>query len=563
MHPTPLAPPSLRERIGGRWAISLRLFGVTAVLMVLASVIPLTGLNALRVGAASADIAALALQLVVIGAGFLLLNFTLFRNRAVRPVPIWWVVGVGVFIGGVRIAAILGWAVSQGIAIDDPGRLVAGSIAVLAVSSLVPPVVAYLSATHAWYTEERERLVALAAEKEADRLRAVGALRDVALAAAQRDVESARAVLHDHDARPDQVAEALLLAARGGVRPAAHDLMRRPAPAAPRVSLREVLTSEFHRNPLPVVAPAIAFALITAPRAFVAIGVLAGLAIALVAAAGVVAVFPAFRPLIRRWPRAALPITLLACIVASLPASVLLVWAFDVQAPLAASIMTTVLLMVLVLAAGMVATAEDLGEEVLERLRIPVRESEIESLAADRARDALLREIGQHLHGTVQSGLVAASYSIRSAIETDDPAALDEALEAARRALERDVSPVSTSAPEVGDAGLVALAGEWDGLLDIDWHVDGLPPSAIGPVGEVVLECLANAVVHGHATRAVVRVVRGDDHISVQVEDDGTGPMAGPVGMGSMVLTRATAGDWAMAAGPDGGAVVTARVPVP
>jgi signal transduction histidine kinase len=424
-------------------------------------------------------------------------------------------------------------------------------------------MVAYLSATQAWYVEERERLVALAAEKEADRLRAVGALRDVALAAAQRDVESARAVLHDQDAHPDQVAEALLLAARGGVRPAAHDLMRRPAPTAPRVSLREVLASEFHRNPLPAVAPAVAFALICAPRAFVAVGVLAGLAIALAAAAGVVAVFPAFRRLIRRRPRLAFPITLLACIVAALPTNVWLIWAFGVQAPVAASTMTTVLLVVLVVAAGMVATAEDISEEVLEQLRVPVRENEIESLAADRARDALLRDIGQHLHGTVQSGLVAASYAIRSAIERDDPDALDRALEAARRALERDVSPASRSDSDVGDAGLVALAVEWDGLLDIDWHVHGLPPSAVGSVGEVVLECLANAVVHGHASRAEVRVVRGDDHIIVQVEDDGTGPMAGPVGMGSMVLSRATAGDWAITTAPHGGAVVTARVPMP
>jgi hypothetical protein len=57
--------------------------------------------------------------------------------------------------------------------------------------------------------------------------------------------------------------------------------------------------------------------------------------------------------------------------------------------------------------------------------------------------------------------------------------------------------------------------------------------------------------------------VRGDDHIIVQVEDDGTGPMAGPVGMGSMVLSRATAGDWAITTAPHGGAVVTARVPMP
>lgn len=557
---TPPAPPSARARIGGRWAVSVRLAVVSVALMAIAAAAQRAGAGVDPFGLPAPGPLAVALQGAGICALILVAHLTVFRHRAERPVPVWSVFALGVLGGAVRLVVPLALADGASARAVDAATTVVGVVAVLALASLVPPVVAYLTATRAWYVVERDRLLARLAAAEAERLRAVGGLRDLALATVQADLDEARAVLSRPEARPGDVASALLDAARGGVRPAAHGVLDRPAPPSPRVSMRAVLTTELRRAPLPILVPAVGFAVLAAPRALVAQGPEAAVALPALVVAGVLVAFPLGRRLIRRAPRLGLPVTLAACAAAVAPAALAVPLGVRIDAPTAVFAVATAVLFALVLVAGAVRAAEALGEEVLAQLGEPIREAELERAAAERARDLLAREIALHLHGAVQSGLVAASYAIQDAIAAGDDAALAAALERARVVLERGVD----AAPAAGsdDGGLDVLAREWEDLLAVEWSTAGADDAHVRLAADVVRECLANAVVHGRATRAAVAVAARAGHVEVEVADDGRGPQGGPPGLGSAVLARDAQGGWEIAAGPAGGTRVRARIPL-
>ena len=101
--PSAVRPPSARERIGGRWAVSRGTF-VVAVLLT----IPIAFLRpADVVGGAPlwtpAWIEIVVAQCVLIGVWLLIADRTVLRRRRIRPVPIWVVFAVSGVIGPLRI----------------------------------------------------------------------------------------------------------------------------------------------------------------------------------------------------------------------------------------------------------------------------------------------------------------------------------------------------------------------------------------------------------------------------------------------------------------------------
>ncbi|MBM3664608.1 MAG: hypothetical protein FJW92_02280 [Actinobacteria bacterium] len=77
----------------------------------------------------------------------------------------------------------------------------------------------------------------------------------------------------------------------------------------------------------------------------------------------------------------------------------------------------------------------------------------------------------------------------------------------------------------------------------------------------VLDECLNNALVHGGATQAVVRITRSPDAWVVEVTDDGRGPAGGAPGLGTALLDDVTGGEWSLIDAAGGGAVVRAVIP--
>ncbi|MGI9187169.1 MAG: sensor histidine kinase [Gaiellales bacterium] len=436
-------------------------------------------------------------------------------------------------------------------------------IAAAAWGSLIMPIIAYVLATHEWYVAERTRLIELAAKKEAARMRAVGALdalRDVALVAVQRDVESARTALDRDDLQPDEVATALLAAARTTIRPAAHLLMERPARALPRVSIGAALRSELRNHPLPVRLPAVLFPLLIIPRVYFNNGAIGAIVAATTGLVAILTFFPIGRQLIERYPARAITLTLATAAAAALTVVTVLGAAFEVREPLVIWVLITVIVFALVVVTKMTRVVDLGSATALRDLQEPIRQAEFERLAAEQARELILREIGTHLHSSVQPGLVAASYAIQDAVEREDPIALETAINLARTALAQRMGPEPKG--PTGDMR-EQIAAEWRGLLRLEWAVDGDDIPTNPRITDTIRECLSNAVVHGHARAATIRLTRTGADIAIEIQDDGIGPQRGTPGMGSAVLHESTDGRWRIDHGSPSGTIVRARVSTP
>jgi signal transduction histidine kinase len=224
-------------------------------------------------------------------------------------------------------------------------------------------------------------------------------------------------------------------------------------------------------------------------------------------------------------------------------------------------------------AAGAVLALEN------ERLKAALR-ARVEELRSSRARiveagiDAR-RELERDLHGGAQQHLVALNLELQMlrARMADDPESLrilDSSREklgnalAELRELAHGIHPAILTHRGLGPAitalvDRVELPVEWEDELN-----ERLAPSAEAAAYFVVLEGLENVVEHANATRAVVRVRREADAITVEVEDDGVGGADSSLGSGLRELEdRVAANDGTLTVDspPGGGTRITAWIP--
>jgi signal transduction histidine kinase len=226
-------------------------------------------------------------------------------------------------------------------------------------------------------------------------------------------------------------------------------------------------------------------------------------------------------------------------------------------------------------AAGAVLALEN------ERLKAALR-ARVEELRSSRARiveagiDAR-RELERDLHGGAQQHLVALSLELQMlrARVAEDPESLrilDSSLGklsnalAELRELARGIHPAILTHRGLGPAitaliDRVQLPVEWEDELD-----ERLAPSSEAAAYFVVLEGLTNAVEHGNATRAVVRVRREAGAITVEVEDDGVGGANPALGSGLRELedrVGANDGTLTIDSPPGLGTRIRAWIPAP
>lgn len=185
----------------------------------------------------------------------------------------------------------------------------------------------------------------------------------------------------------------------------------------------------------------------------------------------------------------------------------------------------------------------------------------IAQLARNRRLTDAARDAARVLHGSVQTRLIACAMAIDRASASGDDEALNLALLEARTVLE---SPIPEHSAVGGVAEEIARkVGLWSALCEVSVVIEpGAESSGCDPhvIGRVVEECLANAIRHGAATRIEVRIEpAAGGALRVTVTDNGSGPGGGRPALGSAVLDQATAGRWSLV-GRAPGSVVTALV---
>jgi len=536
-----------RQHIGGRWAVSLLGFAITAPIAFITPFVNIQQVTAVNVGWWSASSLA---SFAVMGHSWWLLSVTVLRNRREHPVPIWVVVVIGFALGGIRSLVMTWITVETGL--FEPAaplmqlfifRMLIGG----AQGAIGLPVIAMCLSIIARYRSERARLLTResAIWQQTQRERgASAALREALTGPVRARLQELADRLGDDADNIQSIA--------GDVREQAHELwsQARTIDSAPEMNVRDVLKIALRYRPLPLLA----VWAIWVPSAYLSLALRGTLMLALlqtaVAAAVLTAIYAAGTWWVRRKPSLGPVLFLVGTVGGGLMSGRLIWWitgARSTEENFALFAGSIVWLVVITLMVSVVESAVRRSERVLEEIRAGIQQSEIELHAQQRIRADLAYEVASVLHGVVQGRLAVAQRA----------AADGNAL--ARAALGDGVERLAAhdTLTAVGAAQLVReVVMPWTALLDI--HVDAdagsVPAGRVRDVSDVIEECLSNTFRHGGATEVKVALRNEGDGWRIVLEDNGSGPQVGQLpGLGTSLFDAVSGGQWARTKGDDGG----------
>jgi signal transduction histidine kinase len=208
-------------------------------------------------------------------------------------------------------------------------------------------------------------------------------------------------------------------------------------------------------------------------------------------------------------------------------------------------------------------------------------EAQLQEVRASRSRiveagDLERKRVERDLHDGAQQRLISLSLELRvarNALGDDgDPAvrrSLDRAAEEAMAALAdlRDLAlgiyPLILTEAGLGPA-VESLADRTSVDVVVDVDAERFPPPVEGAAYFVISEALANVTKYAKATRATVCVRGRDDHLSIEIDDDGIGgadPRSGSGLRGLADRVAALDGTLSVDSPAGGGTRISARIP--
>jgi hypothetical protein len=537
---------TLRELIGGRWAVSLLLVGVYVPLGILATIgnlstsIPGTTLTSLLLAS--------TLSLIPVGLILWISSLTWLRNRRQSPAPVWSIALLGTAIGTARSASMYAISVIMGIQAPDSALAVTRTIGGGVQGAASYPLAVLAFALIATYREQRRQLISQQIAWETRRLqdaREWTELRDDVITPIAGELQALGA---DLDKRVISIDEA-----SSAVRDRAHDLWgeAQPTPLIPRVRLGTAVIMSLRERPFATWL-ILAIWLPTAVGTALAVGEIPRAPIgALVSTLVIAIVFEIGNTVVARWPSlwaAVLPLGLILAIVLTSP-SLALIGGMPEQGRDAYSAINAVWLVVLVILSAIVTGALRRGETILIDMHAAVDATTVETLAQEEERRRIVQDVAATLHGSLQGRLASLP----------DP---DGAGDAVRETLALLQSRPSISSPATLHAVADEVVQPWRSLIHITLEAPEVTvgPSVAQAVSDVLEECVSNAFRHGRASRIDFAITLGDGSVDVSVVDNGRvhGTEVGPAGLGSRILDRS--GTWTRAYGKES---TTVRIRIP
>ena len=232
---------------------------------------------------------------------------------------------------------------------------------------------------------------------------------------------------------------------------------------------------------------------------------------------------------------------------------------------------------------GLIASVASAMRLAVENDRLTAEvKVQLQEVRASRARiveagDLERRRVERDLHDGAQQRLVSLSLELqiarRALGDGGDPAvrrSLDRASEEALAALAelRDLAigihPLILTEGGLGPA-VESLADRTSVDVSVDVGADRYPPAVEGAAYFVISEALANVTKYAKATKATVRVRGLDDHLSIEVADDGIGGADPRSGSGLRGLADRVAtldGTLTIVSPTGGGTRISAQIPI-
>jgi signal transduction histidine kinase len=184
-------------------------------------------------------------------------------------------------------------------------------------------------------------------------------------------------------------------------------------------------------------------------------------------------------------------------------------------------------------------------DDVARTFQADIDREAVQLMTTSRQAAQLARESARILHGTVQTRLIACAVAIEQAAESNDAEAYQVALHEAQQILRAPVPSDDRTETMIAEE-VQRKVGLWQGLcsigVDLDPQIAVMSGRRARDVGRVVEEGLSNAIRHGGAKEISVRVTEGQvgsasgGDVVVVIEDNGSGPGSGKLGLGSSLL---------------------------
>lgn len=180
---------------------------------------------------------------------------------------------------------------------------------------------------------------------------------------------------------------------------------------------------------------------------------------------------------------------------------------------------------------------------------------QLEAMLLKREEDRLSRELAKYLHGTIQSRLMASAMALEKAGRKGDKRALEKELAQAYESLRVPSASYFAAPEESFKAEINKVISKWNDLLNIKVKIDksigDLAPAKSQEIGNAINEGLSNAFRHGGAANVKLNITRAKSGISVEMIDDGQGPLGGKGGLGTEWFNAISGANWRLKPGKE------------
>jgi len=199
--------------------------------------------------------------------------------------------------------------------------------------------------------------------------------------------------------------------------------------------------------------------------------------------------------------------------------------------------------------------------QIINQLQKSIDQTEIRSLAINGERLQLNRQISTYLHGTVQANLTAAILRLQQSIGLGDRESALQALGDARKALDLEWNPsLGTEIVDLNSA-LHAIAVGWKGFVDISILIEGdIPQSTNAAIREIFIEAINNGVRHGESDAISIGIREQPTCVDVCIINNGHPLEIIETGLGTDVLNTYAAGNWSRSTNPVSGTTLRVQL---
>ena len=185
-------------------------------------------------------------------------------------------------------------------------------------------------------------------------------------------------------------------------------------------------------------------------------------------------------------------------------------------------------------------------------LKSLVNSHEIALLTSEKETNTYSRKMAKHLHGAIQSRLMASALAVEIAGRNGDLISLNSEIERAIKTLEFKDFNIEIQQAHTFSQVFSHIDSLWGDLIEIEFAPIGvLPPqnsATLSVLSELLSEATSNAYRHGSATWLRIEIHCDAPHtLSVSIIDNGVGVKEVSSGLGSDLLTVACGSQWKLA----------------